>query len=63
MKNTSKLSQYVVRPCPYSRRGWAIVNRITGEVMEGGFFSRDLANDYIWREYEKAETEDAPTGL
>jgi hypothetical protein len=57
MKNTSKLSQYVVRPCPWSSRGFAIVNRITGEVMEGGFFSRDLANDYIWREYEKAETE------
>jgi hypothetical protein len=61
MKNTSKLSQYVVRPCPWSSRGFAIVNRITGEVMEGGFFSRDLAArraaDYIWREYEKAETE------
>ena len=57
MKNTSKLSQYVVRPCPYSSRGFAIVNRITGKVMEGGFFSRHAAEEYIWREYEKAETE------
>ena len=57
MKNTSKLSQYVVRPCPWSSRGFAIVNRITGEVMEGGFFSRHAAEEYIWREYEKAETE------
>ena len=57
MKNTSKLSQYVVRPCPYSPKGWAIVNRITGAVMEGGFFSRDRAHEYMWKEYEKAETE------
>jgi len=57
MKNTSKLSQYVVRPCPYSSRGFAIVNRITGAVMEGGFFSRDRAHEYMWKEYEKAETE------
>jgi hypothetical protein len=57
MTKTSKLSQYVVRPCPYSRKGWAIVNRITGAVMEGGFFSRDRAQEYIWREYETAETE------
>ena len=57
MKNTSKLSQYVVRPCPYSSRGFAIVNRITGAVMEGGFFSRARAHEYMWKEYEKAETE------
>ena len=57
MTKTSKLSQYVVRPSPYSPKGWAIVNRITGAVMEAGFFSRDRAQEYIWREYEKAETE------
>lgn len=57
MKNTSKLSQYVVRPCPYSSRGFAIVNRLTGEVMEGGFFSRICAEEYIWREYERIEQE------
>ena len=56
MKNTTKLSQYVVRPCPYSRNGWAIVNLVTGAVMEGGFFSRTLANEYLWREYQQAET-------
>lgn len=57
MKNTSKLSQYVVRPCPYSRKGWAIVNRITGVVMHGCFFSRARAHEYMWKEYEKSETE------
>ena len=46
-------NKYVVRPCPYSvRKGkWAIVNRVTGEVMEGGFFSYDRAQEYIWKEY------------
>jgi len=48
-KNTDTLQKYVVRPRPY--RGWAIVNSITGEVMEGGFFSRSRAQEYIWREY------------
>lgn len=56
MKNTSKLSQYVVRPCPYSSRGFAIVNLVTGAVMEAGFFSRTLANEYLWREYQQEET-------
>jgi hypothetical protein len=32
------------------------VHRLTGEVMEGGFFSRDRAHEYMWHEYEKAET-------
>jgi len=50
-KNTDTLQKYVVRPCPYSSKGWAIVNSITGEVMEGGFFSRSRAQEYIWREY------------
>ncbi len=50
MKNTN--AKYVVRPCPYSRKGWAIVNRLTGEVMEGGFFSKDRAQEYIWKEYQ-----------
>ena len=50
MKNTN--DKYVVRPCPYSRKGWAIVNRLTGEVMEGGFFSKDGAQEYIWKEYQ-----------
>jgi len=54
--SASKLSQYAVRPCPYSRKGWSIVNRITGVVMEGGFFSKARAEEYIWREYEKEET-------
>ena len=52
------LPTFVVRPCPYSRKGWAIVNRLTGEVKEGGFCSRHLAQEYIWREYERPEGEE-----
>jgi len=50
---TKTTDTYVVRPCPYSRKGWAIVNRLTGEVMEGGFFSKDRAQEYIWKEYSE----------
>ena len=57
MKPTT-LPRYVVRPCPYSPRAFAIVNRVSGEVLESGFFSRHAAEDYILREYERLETEE-----
>lgn len=52
-KNTKKLPTYVVRPCPWSTRGWAIFNTVTKKFEEGGFFSKDRAQDYIYREYAK----------
>lgn len=35
-------------------RAWAIRNTITGEIVEAGFFSRAMAQEYIWREYTPA---------
>ena len=51
MSNTPK---YIVVKSPYQPKAWAIRNTITGEIVEAGFFSRDRAQEYIWREYETA---------
>ena len=36
------------------RWSWDIVNTATGTIVEGGFFSREAAEDYIGREYTPA---------
>lgn len=38
---------------PRFPRQFAIVNRITGEVVEDGFFTRHGAQEYIWKEYDE----------
>lgn len=45
MKNTYKVIKSPLQP-----RAWAILNTTTNTVVEGGFFSRDLAEEWmeIW---------------
>lgn len=45
MKNTYKVVKSPLQP-----RGWAILNTKTMEIVEGGFFSRDLAEEWknLW---------------
>jgi len=34
-----------------ARPSWAIVDTRTREVVDGGFSSREAAEEYIWQEY------------
>jgi hypothetical protein len=45
MKNTYKVVKSPLQP-----RGWAILNTKTNEIVEGGFFSRELAEEWkdLW---------------
>jgi hypothetical protein len=45
------LTHLTVRPCPYSRKGWAIVRIADGTVEEGGFFSKARAWEYLHKHY------------
>lgn len=48
MTNTT----YIAVMTPVGRRwSWDILNVWTGEIVEGGFFSKAAAEDYIQREY------------
>lgn len=31
--------------------GWSILNTVSGRIVEGGFFSRQAALNYMWKEY------------
>jgi len=35
------------------RRRWAICDTVTDLVVEGGFFSKDAAEDYLNKEYTR----------
>ena len=45
MKNTYKVVKSPLQP-----RAWAILNTKTNEIVEGGFFSRELAEEWkdLW---------------
>lgn len=48
MKNT-----YKVVPSPHQPKRWSILNTTTNTIVEGGFFSRDLAEEWKHLWYEK----------
>lgn len=46
MNNTT----YIVVKSPLQHRGWAILNTKTNQIVEGGFFSRENAEEWkrLW---------------
>lgn len=46
---------YRVRRDPAHARRWCIFNTFNNEVQEGGFFSRERAEDHLDRHYNLSE--------